>query len=111
MYDSGTPGQWVNFMEIEAIFDTFRARIDWFEELPASRRSAIVRERISAEREMLDELQETFQVMARVGIMHSAIPVYNLGIVDQPGGEPRPRGSKAGAAGQPPVENWGGGPQ
>lgn len=111
MYDSGLPGQWVDFMEIEAVFDDFRATVDSLEEYPAARRSPVVRARLAAIRSTLDDVQTTLQRMARVGIMAAAIPVYNLGIVDQPGGEPRPRGSKAGAAGQPPVENWGGGPQ
>lgn len=108
IYESGLPGQWVNFMEVEAVFDRFRARIDWFENWPGSRDSVVMRTSIRAERDLLDDLEKTLQGMARVGMMCAAIPVYNLGIVDRPGEVPRPRGSEAGAAGEPLVENWGG---
>ena len=108
MYDSGLPGQWVNFMEIEAVFDRFRATIDWYEELPAARCSAVMRARIAAERAQLDDLEKTLQGMARVGMMCAAIPVYNLGIVDSPGGGPAPNGSEGGGVCLPGEENGGG---
>ena len=108
MYESGLPGRWVNLEELEAFLDDLRAQVDRLQGRPSIRQFAELPIRCKAYRAAIDEVNRAAVGMARVGMMCAAIPVYNLGIVDQPSGGPAPRGSGAGAACRPGPGNGGG---
>ena len=64
--------------------------------------------RCKAYRGAINEVNRAAHELAHVGIMCSLIPVYNLGIVDSPGGGPAPNGSEGGGVCLPGEENGGG---
>ena len=101
MYDSGKPGHWVNLGELEAVLDDLREQVDRLESRKSIRDISGLSMRCRAYRFAIDEANRAAAELARVGIMCAAIPVYNFGIVDQPGEGPAPKGYGAGAVGEP----------